>query len=263
MDVKEVLKKYNLEPKKYRDQIFIADEDLQREVVDLAELDREDHVLEIGAGLGNLTKYIAEICPVTAVEKDGRMAAVIRHLDMENISVLHRDIMSTHLGNLNFNKIVSNLPYSVSTPLTFKLLKMDWNLAVLIYQKEFAHRMVSKPGTTENSRMALKVQYYCDAEIVKEIPSNMFYPEPLTDSAIVRLRRKDVEEKSTGFWKIVKAAFHHKRKKVKNSLKDSAQFLGIEKDDIKDLEKKLPDKRVYECSIEDFEEIEALLEQVM
>ncbi len=263
MDVKKVLKKYNLKPDVHRDQIFIVDEDLQKEIVDMADLGKGDKVLEIGPGIGNLTEHIARKCPVTAVEKDGRMSAVLNHLDMSNISVLQRDVMAVHLKNLDFNKIVSNLPFSVSTPLTFKFLDLDWELAVLVYQKEFAKRMVGKPGTMDNSRMSLKVQYHCDAEIVKEIPSEKFYPEPVTDSAVVRLVKKDVEKKTLRFWKIVKAAFHHRRKLVKNSLEDSAHFLGIEKKSVKNLEDRLPDKRVYECTIEDFEYIEEVLGEIM
>ncbi len=263
MNVRKVLEKYNLKPKGYRDQIFIADEDLQKRVVDFAELRDGDRVLEVGAGVGNLTEHIAEICPVTAIEKDGKLSAVLNHMEMPNISVLHRDVMSVHLKNLSFNKIISNLPYSISTPLTFKFLDLDWELAILVYQKEFASRMVGEPGTMDNSRLALKVQYYCDVEILEEVPSEKFYPEPVTDSAVVKLQKKDVEEKSTGFWKIVKAAFHHKRKLVKNSIEDSAGFLGLEEKNIKDLEESLPDKRVYECGIDDFEKIETVLGEVM
>ncbi len=264
MDVKKVLKKYNIKPKEYRDQIFIYDEDLQREVVGFADLKEEDKVLEIGSGIGNLTEYISRICPVVAIEKDGKLGAVLSHLGIENISLLQRDVMATHLENLEFNKIISNLPYSISTPLTFKLLNLDWELAVLIYQKEFAERLVGEPGTMDNSRMSLKVNYYCDSEIVKKIPSDRFFPEPITDSAVVRLKKKkNVEKKGSRFWKIIKAAFHHKRKLVKNSLKDSAQFLNLDEKDVKEAEERLPDKRVYECTIEDFETIEAALEDFM
>ncbi|MFP4116726.1 MAG: 16S rRNA (adenine(1518)-N(6)/adenine(1519)-N(6))-dimethyltransferase RsmA [Candidatus Aenigmatarchaeota archaeon] len=263
MNVKKVLRRYNLKPKEHQDQIFIEDEETQKEVVELANLKDEDRVLEIGAGIGNLTRYIAQNCPVTAIEKDGKLAAVLRHLEIENITVLQRDVMATHLKNLEFNKIVSNLPYSVSTPLTFKLLNLDWDLAVLIYQKEFAERLTGEPGTMNNSRMSLKVNYRCDTELVKVIPSDKFYPEPVTDSAVVRLRKKDVEEKSTDFWKIVKAAFHHKRKLVKNSLEDSAHFLDLDEEEIKDLEGSLPDKRVYQCTLQDFEKIEAVLEDIL
>lgn len=263
MNVKKVLRKYNLEPKEHQDQIFIEDEELQKEVVGFAELKERDTVLEIGAGIGNLTKYIAQTCPVTAIEKDGKLAAVLRHLEIENITVLQRDVMATHLKNLKFNKVVSNLPYSVSTPLTFKLLNLDWNLAVLIYQKEFAERLTGEPGTMNNSRMALKVNYHCDSEIVKTIPSDKFYPEPVTDSAVVKLEKKDVEKKSNRFWKIVKAAFHHKRKLVKNSLEDSAHFLDLDEDKIKNTEDDLPDKRVYECTLQDFEAIKGVLDDLL
>jgi len=99
--------------------------------------------------------------------------------------------------------------------------------------------------------------------LVRVITSDKFHPEPVTDSAVVRLEKKDVEGKDREFWKIVKAAFHHKRKLVKNSLKDSAHFLDLDEEEVKDLEGSLPDKRVYECTIKDFERIQNVLDDLL
>ena len=262
MDVKKILKKYNLKPKEHKDQFFIRDEDTQKKVVEFADLEEDDNVLEIGAGIGNLTEHIAEKCNVAAIEKDGKLSAALEHQNLPGVSILRRDVMSVHLENLDFNKVISNFPYSLSTPLTIKLLNLDWDLAVLIYQKEFAERVCGEVGTMNNSRLSLKVNYHCDSEIVAEIPSEKFYPEPATDSAVVKLEKKEVEPKDSSFWKIVNAAFHHKRKLIKNSLKDSAGFLGFDEEDIKSVEEDIPDKRVYQCEMEDFEEIQELLEGI-
>lgn len=262
MNVKKVLKKYNLKPKEYQDQIFLADEEMQEKVVDYADLEESDTVLEIGAGIGNLTEWIGKKCNVIAVEKDGKLTTVLRHQNIPNISILRRDIMRTRLENLDFNKVISNFPYSLSTPLTFKILRFDWDLAVLIYQKGFAERIVSEPGSTDYSRLSVKINYHCDSELVEEIPPEKFYPKPETDSAVVRLEKRDTEPKDEGFWKAVKALFQHKRKKVKNSVKDSSKFLGLDEDRIKTIEDDLPEKRVYECSLEDFEEIYGVLKEL-
>lgn len=261
MNVKKVLNKYNLEPKVYQDQIFLADEELQKKVVGYADLNSSDTVLEIGAGIGNLTEHISENCEVIAIEKDGKLASAFEHQNISNTTLLRRDIMGVHLENLSFNKIISNFPYSLSTPLTFKLLRLNWSLAVLIYQKEYAERVVACPGNTNYSRLSLAVNHHCNTELLEEIPSDKFYPEPETDSAVVRLEKKSAEEKSDRFWKIVKAVFQHKRKKVKNSLKDSAKFLGVKEKKLKKIEDKLPKKRVYECGPKDFEKIERVFKE--
>lgn len=262
MNVRKVFRKYNLEPKEYHDQFFISDRDLQERIVGYADLDEDDTVLEIGAGIGNLTEHMVEKCKVIAIEKHGKVSTVLEHQNFPNLSLLKRDAMRVHLENLDFNKVVSNFPFSISTPLTFKLMKLDWNLAVFIYQKAFADRIVAEPGTMDYSRLSLAMNYYCDTEVVEEIPSGEFYPEPETNAAVVRLGKKDVKEKDNRFWKVSKAAFQHKRKKVKNSLKDSSRFLGIEEDEIKEIEGQLPDKRVYQCSFEDFEDIYRILEEL-
>ncbi|MFB6217081.1 MAG: 16S rRNA (adenine(1518)-N(6)/adenine(1519)-N(6))-dimethyltransferase RsmA [Candidatus Aenigmatarchaeota archaeon] len=263
MNVERVLKKYNLSPDEHRDQIFLADEDMQKEFIGYADLERDDTVLEIGAGIGNLTEHIyTQVDEVIAVEKDPRLATVLRHYEFPNVSVVNKDIMRLDLDEMDFNKVVSNLPYSVSTPMTFRLIRNSWETAVLIYQKEFAERMVAGPGGMDYSRLSLAINYYCYSELLTEIPSDNFYPEPETDSAAVRLKKKDVEEKDVEFWKIVKGAFQHKRKKVKNAMKDASQFLGVDEDRIKGVEDSFPDKRVYQCDVEDFEETYTIVERL-
>jgi 16S rRNA (adenine1518-N6/adenine1519-N6)-dimethyltransferase len=263
MNVQRVLNKYNLEPKEYEDQIFVEDEKLQEEIVDYANLKDSDRVLEIGAGIGNLTQYIAERCEAVAVEKDSKLAAVLRHQELPAVAILERDVMGLRLENLSFNKIIANMPYSISTPLTFKLLRLDWDLAVLIYQKEFAERIVARPGNMDYSRLSVKMNYLCETEFLRKISSDKLYPEPITDSAVVRLKKVRDDDKDEGFWKVVKACFMHKRKKVKNSLKDSATFLDTEEKDVKEIEDKLPDKRVYQCNFQNFEDIYGSLQGLM
>ncbi|MFP4045713.1 MAG: 16S rRNA (adenine(1518)-N(6)/adenine(1519)-N(6))-dimethyltransferase RsmA [Candidatus Aenigmatarchaeota archaeon] len=258
MNIHEEMKKYGIRPSKYRDQHFLQDEGWQKRIVFFADLKDEDRVLEIGAGLGNLTEEIARKTRVYAVERDRNLADVLRIKDMENVEVIEEDILEIDLEELDFNKVVSNLPYSISTPITFKLLEEDWETAVLVYQKEFAERMVAEPGSSDYSRLSLAINYYCETQLLDTIPADKYYPKPEVDSAIVRLKKKDVEAKSDRFWKIVKAAFQHRKKKLKNSLKDSSHMLRIEEEEIKDLEDELPDKRTFQCDVRDFEKVEEL-----
>ncbi|MCS4540718.1 MAG: 16S ribosomal RNA methyltransferase A, partial [Euryarchaeota archaeon] len=115
-------------------------------------------------------------------------------------------------------------PYVISSPITFKILGTEFNLAVLTYQKEFAERMVAKPGTSEYGRLSVGVYYRASVELLETIPPSAFYPEPKVYSTIVRLRPKTppfkvIDEKF--FFNVVRALFQHRRKKVNNALLDS------------------------------------------
>lgn len=255
MDLSKKIKEYNIKPKKYMDQIFLQDNNYLEKLIVAANLNEDDIVLEVGPGLGNITEAIAKRCNVIAIEKDKKFANIIKKLDIPRTEIIENDALDVDYTKIKFNKIIANPPFSISTPLTFKLIELDWELAVLIYQKEFAERMITKPGNSNYSRFSLAVNYYCDVELVDIIPKKSFYPVPETDSAIVKLVKKDVPEKSVLFWKVVKASFQHKRKKLKNSLKDSCHFLGIEEEKINKNIDVIPDKRVTECDISDFEKV--------
>ncbi len=199
-------------------QHFLVDERVAERQIEYANLQPDDVVLEIGAGNGILTRKIARVARVIAIEIDERFIERLRKI--KNVEVIHGDALKVDFNGLDFNKVISNIPYHISSPLTFKLLNSDFELAILMYQKEFAERMVARAGSKEYSRLSVMVYYRADCEILEYVPRHAFRPVPKVDSCIVRLRpvgrRFDVDEEI--FEKVTRALFSHRRKKIKNAL---------------------------------------------
>lgn len=244
-----------------KDQHFLINKHVLKRIIEYAELDRSDNVLEIGAGSGNLTQELAEKAgKVIAVEIDPGLAATIPRL--ENIEIITGDVLKIELPG--FNKIVSNLPYSISSPVTFKLLKHDFDMAILMYQYEFAKRMVALPNSKDYGRLTIAVQYYADVELLEVVPPDAFSTPPSVHSAIIRLtphtppyRVKDKEF----FMKFIKASFSQRRKKLRNAILNNSGLLGIKNKEI--VLGKLPadiiDRRAETLTPEELAEISDIL----
>ncbi len=232
-------------------QHFLIDERVANRQIEYANLNENDVVLEIGAGNGILTKRIAKIAKVIAIEIDRKFIEKLKKI--RNVEVIHGDALKIDFNELEFNKVISNLPYHISSPITFKLLQKKFDLGILMYQKEFAERLVAKPGSKEYSRLSVMVYYKADCEILEYVPKKAFYPVPKVDSCIVKIipigKRFDVNEKI--FEKVVKILFSHRRKKIKNALK----LHGIDK------EVPYGDRRVEEIEPEKIVEICKALEE--
>lgn len=247
----------DFKPIKKLGQHFLIDKEILKREVEYANLSRKDDVLEIGAGDGRLTELIAERAgKVIAVEKDKRLINILdkrlKAKKLKNVEIISGDALKIEFPK--FNKIISNLPYRISTPITFKffkyLKKYKWSLAVLSYQKEFGERFIAKPGEKNYSRLTVAVNYYCRPEILEIIPKEKFHPRPKVDSVIVKLIPKKSFETDEFLWKVVEKLFQHKRKLVKNALKDSGW-----KEKIKNIPHVLLKKRVIECNLNDFKKI--------
>ena len=188
-DIRRLLKRYKVRPKKKRGQSFLSSHSIARRIVDLAELSEQDEVLEIGGGFGVLTRQIAENAQqVHVIEIDPRLVKALRDVaeDFTNIRIIEGDALTIDLPKVS--KIISNLPYSISSEITFRILReMEFEEAILMYQKEFASRLVANSGTPEYSRLTINVQYYAEVEEVLEVPADMFYPVPAVDSTVVRI----------------------------------------------------------------------------
>ncbi len=237
-------------------QHFLTDKSVLRREVEYAELSRNDTVLEIGAGDGRLTLLLAEKAgKVIAIEKDKKFAELlkqkIKEKNMNNIDVLYADALSVDFSQ--FNKIVSNLPYGISSPITFKLFQyLPWDLAVLSYQKEFAERFFAKPGERNYSRLTVAINYYCEPELLETVPKEKFFPKPKVDSVIVKLKPKEKPfHADQQFWILIGKLFQHKKKLIRNALRD-AKFDNA---DIEKLPVELLKKRVFCCALEDFHRI--------
>lgn len=238
-------------------QHFLMDERVADRIVNYANLKENDIVLEIGAGNGILTKRIAKIAKVIAIEIDKRFIERLKRI--ENVEVINADALKVNFREINFNKVVSNLPYHISSPITFKLLEIPFELAILMYQKEFAERLVAMPGSKKYGRLSVMVYYKADCEILEYVPKEVFFPKPEVDSCVVKIipigKRFNVNEEL--FEKVVKALFGHRRKKIRNAL-------IIEKIVKKEEVKKLPyiDMRVEQLEPEKIAELCNKIEEV-
>ena len=205
-------------------QNFLVDEKTAEREVEHANITRDDVVLEIGPGNGILTNILAKRAKkVIAVEIDKNLVEKLTNFLPDNVELLHSDILKIDFEALpGFNKIVSNLPFQISSPVTFKILDYDFDVAVLIYQKEFASRMITKPGTKDYSRLSVGVYYKAFCEIIETIPKTFFQPQPKVDSCMVKLNpRKEVPFKVLDekfFFDLTRELFNHRRKKIKNTL---------------------------------------------
>lgn len=193
-------------------------------------------VLEIGAGTGNLTVKLAENAgKLVAVEKDERLIPELRERmkKFENVEVKHADFLKMSAEELHgFDVVVSNVPYSISSALLFKLLGVEFERAVLCLQKEFVERMFAQPGERQRSRLSVTTQAQFEVEKLERVSRNSFSPVPKVDSTVIMLKRKKTRlgefEKKT-----ILALFQHKKKKVLNALVDSASVFGVERGKLK------------------------------
>lgn len=236
-------------------QHFLADRRVLARIGDYAALNDDDRVLEIGPGTGNLTEVLsARAGRVYAIEVDPALAS-----DLEgrfpNVVVTRGDALKAPFPD--YNKVVSNLPYQISSKITFRLLERPFDLAVLMYQREFAERMVASPGTKEYGRLTLNVSFRAQVEILEFVPRGAFRPMPEVESAIVRLRPRKrmipVDEKA--FDDLTRGLFGHRRKKVKSSL----TAMGISSEAISKIDPDLLDKRPQELTLEEVARIARIL----
>ncbi len=228
-------------------QHFLVDRRVIARIVDYASLADEDRVLEIGPGTGNLTEALSRrALTVFAIEVDPTLTSSLEGR-FQNVVVIRGDALKVPLPD--YNKIVSNLPYQISSKITFRLLERPFDLAVLMYQREFAERMVASPGTKDYGRLTLNVSLRAEVEIVERVPRGAFRPMPQVESAIVRLRprEKRIPVDYKVFDDLTRGLFSMRRKKVKRSL----AAMKISSDVLSGIDPSLLEKRPQELSLEE------------
>ena len=195
-------------------QNFLIDQNIQRKIVDILDLNPNDNVLEIGPGYGALTKLIAPKCKqLTVVEIDSLLANEIHKLSIPNISIINKDFLNIDLENFPRDlKCISNLPYYITTPIIFKILEWSgWEKCVFMMQKEVAERLVSEPKTKSYGRLTISAKLFGMVNLEFKVSSHVFQPKPEVDSAIISITRYNDFNYSSkfikDFQKIVKIAF--------------------------------------------------------
>ena len=236
----EILKKYNFNFQKKFGQNFLIDTHVLERIIQEAEINRQDMVLEIGPGIGTMTQYLCENArEVIAVEIDKALIPILGDTlsEYDNITVINEDILKVDINALVNEKnggkpikVVANLPYYITTPIIMGLFekKVRVDSITVMVQKEVAQRMQAGPGTKDYGALSLAIQYYAKPEIVANVPPNCFMPRPNVSSAVIRLKLYDkpfVEvENEKLLFKIIRASFAQRRKTLLNSIHNSGEL---------------------------------------
>ncbi len=223
-----LMNKFKYTIKFMMNQNFMIDKNLIKKICDYADIKDIDVVLEIGAGTGNLTAEISKRCrKVIAIERDERLVNfLVERFKNTNVDIIKGDAVKISFVELKFNKIVSNLPYSISRRITEKILTCPFSTAIFVEQKEFAEKLISKPKKANYRTISVVVQASSEIEILSYIERKAFFPVPDVNSVIVKLVQKFPAEEN--FINFVKGMFNRRNKIVKNC------------------EKKFYGKRIYE-----------------
>ncbi|MFA7662805.1 MAG: 16S rRNA (adenine(1518)-N(6)/adenine(1519)-N(6))-dimethyltransferase RsmA [Patescibacteria group bacterium] len=224
--VNDICAKYDIHPSKSLGQNFLISENVLNRIIEKADLKPADHVLEVGPGLGALTQKIFPlVTELVAIEKDRKMIAILedRFRDIKNLKIINQDILDfdpTEFGLTDY-KVVANLPYQISSSFLEKFLSLKTppSEMILMFQKEVGEKLCALPG--EMSVLSVATQLYAEPEILFQVSNTKFFPVPKVDSVVVRLKLKKIDLKieSKNFFKIVRAGFASKRKKLRNNLK--------------------------------------------
>ena len=213
-------------------------------IAEYVDLGPDDWVLEIGPGEGSLTAALAARADqVYAVEIDPELAAQLTGR-FSNVQVVTGDALKVELPECN--KIVSNLPYQISSSLTYRLLSRPFDMAVLMYQWEFARRLKAAAGSDEYGRLAMTAGFFCRIEVLEKVSKMAFRPVPQVDSAIVRLlpRPDRPPGEAADLIRLAEGLFNNRRKKVKKGLAS----LGAGPRDLAELDPELLEKRPEQLS---------------
>ena len=274
-DTRFIMNKYHIKANKSLGQNFLIDENVVNNIVEGSNISKDDLVIEIGPGLGTLTKYLLEKAgKVVSIELDKKMLTILndRFKLYDNFELLHSDILKVDLVklikkqkeslNLKHAKVVANLPYYITTPIIMKLLEeeLDLESITVMVQKEVADRLIAIPGSKDAGAITYSVYYYATSESILDVPKTSFVPAPEVDSKVIKLNiRKEppikVKSKKIMF-KIIKCAFMQRRKTLLNSLTNAKVFLNKD-EGIKILNKLnlTEDIRAEKLTLQDFANI--------
>lgn len=228
----ELIKKYNFKFTKSLGQNFLIDDSVLEDIVNGAEINEEDFIIEIGPGVGTLTaQLLMKAKKVTAIELDSDLIPILEKElgENEKFNLIHKDALKVDfnelIGDEKSVKLVANLPYYVTTPIILKLLKDEYkfkSLTIMI-QKEVAERINAEPDCKEYGALSVLVQYYCNTSIVRKVAPTSFIPRPKVESIVIKLDRLDepkVKPKDVKLmFELVRAGFNMRRKTLWNASK--------------------------------------------
>lgn len=269
---RQILQQHGLQPKQSLGQNFLFDDNILARIVAVAEVSRQDDVLEIGPGVGHLTRHLARAARrVVAVELDDRLMPALQQqlADAEGVTIVHGDILeqdpSRWFGDAPY-KVVANVPYYITGAILQHLLDgaQRPQLMVVTLQKEVAERIVAEPG--DMTLLAVSVQFFGRPHIAGEIKAGAFWPRPEVDSAILRIDMHPApplppQEQET-FFRIVRTGFSQKRKQLQKNLR----ALGFDRRELLSLLRQAhvdPSRRAQTLSVEEWLAVYSVLSSAM
>ena len=246
-ETKFIINKYKVKANKNLGQNFLIDEQVIKDIIDGAEINNEDLVIEIGPGLGTLTAFLLEKAKkVICIELDKKMIRILndRFIAYNNIELINDDVLKIDLNqiikeekekdNIRKVKIVANLPYYITTPIIMRLIenKLDIESITVMIQKEVADRIIEIPGDKNTGAITYTVFYYCEGKKIREVENTSFIPMPEVTSEVINLKlRKEPYVKVASekvFFNIIKSSFMQRRKTLLNALVNTGVFKNKE-----------------------------------
>ena len=244
-ETKNIMKAYNIKANKSLGQNFLINSEVVEKIIESSELSTDDLVIEIGPGLGTLTKYLLEKAgKVICIELDTRMVKILknRFASRYNFEIINEDVLKVDLnkiikenkstGKIKNVKIVANLPYYITTPIIMRLLEehLDIKSITVMIQKEVAERLIEIPGGKNTGAITHTVYYYCESEKIMEVPNSSFIPEPEVTSEVIKMHLRQTPavkiENPKVMFMIIKSAFMQRRKTLLNALTNTQVFIS-------------------------------------
>ena len=237
-EVRRILQENNVSVKKQYGQNFLLDENVLRNIITNANINKESFVIEIGPGLGFLTNYLSENAKnVLCYEIDDEMVSVLNKRNYSNVDIINKDFLKADIDT-DINKykqaedvvVVANLPYYITTPILLKILEETnkVNRMVVMMQKEVALRICGKPSTKDYNSLSVLIQYFTNPKYLFTVKPTSFYPEPGVDSAVIEIKYKDeIKNPATNleyFLKFNRNIFVQRRKTLLNNLQKAYNY---------------------------------------
>ena len=237
---KQILEKHQFHVKKHFGQNFLTDANLLKKIVQVANVDNETLVIEIGPGIGSLTEHLLHTAKhVVSYEIDNDLIPILQELfPVNHFTLIHDDFLQRNIDqdinalNITYTKaiVVANLPYYITTPIVMKLIEESkiLNEYYVMMQYEVAKRFTSKPSTKDYNSLSVFIQYKTNSSIAIKVPKHVFTPEPNVDSAVVKMVFKDQIERipinENHFFEMVRNAFSMRRKTLANNLQKTMNY---------------------------------------